>query len=111
MNMRGVVASVSALDAEAVAPAVFLNDQDLGEDKVVKWLFYLRATNRGDLWERTRYFSQDRTSAAAIVPGSLLVVGANSRLLNGLTAAGEWSVAAAVNDVAGTPAATILRRR
>ena len=111
LNMREVVARVSALDAAAMAPAVFLSDQDLGEDKVVKWLFYLRATDRGDLWERTRYFSEDRTSAAAVVSGSLLVVGSNSRLMAGLTAAGEWSVAAVVDDVAGTPAATILRRR
>ena len=110
MNMRGVVASVAALDATARVPAVYLSDEDLGEDKVVKWWFYLLAAGRGDLWRETQYFSSERTSAAGIASHSALVVREGSRLVPSLTAGGLWSIAATVTDVAGTPTATILRR-
>ena len=110
MNMRGVVAAVSALDAAATVPAVYLSDEDLGEDKVVKWWFHLATAGREDLWRETRYFSPERTPAAGIARGSVLVVSDRSRLLPSLTASSDWSVAAAVTDVAGTPTATILRR-
>lgn len=110
MNMRGVVAAVTALDAEEKVPAVYLSDEDLGEDKVVKWWFHLLAAGREDLWRATEYYSTERTPAASIVRGSVLVVRDNSRLLPSLTSAGNWSVAASVTDVAGTPTATILRR-
>ena len=110
MNMRGVVAGVVALDTAVTVPAVYLSDQDLGEDKVVKWWFYLLATGREDLWQETKYFSPDRTLTSGIARGSVLVVSDKSRLLPLLTTNGEWSVAAAVTDVAGTPTATLLRR-
>lgn len=110
MNMRGVVASVTALDAAMKVPGVFLNDEDLGEDKVVKWWFYLLTNGREDLWQETKYFSADRTPASGITRGSVLVVSDKSRLLPSLTTNGEWSVAATVTDVAGTPTARVLRR-
>ena len=110
MNMRGVVAAVTALGMAAAPPALYLSDEDLGEDKVVKWLFHLIVAGRDDLRQRTRYFSPERTPTAGIDTGSVLVVRSSSRLLPSLTDAGEWSVIAAVHDVAGTPTATILRR-
>lgn len=110
MNMRGVVQSVAALGATGLPPAVYLSDEDLGEDKVVKWLFHLMAAGRDDLRQRTRYFSPERTPTADIAQGSVLVVRSGSRLLPSLTDAGEWSVVTTVHDVAGTPTATILRR-
>lgn len=110
MNMRGVVASVTTLDVATRIPAVYLSDEDLGEDKVVKWWFHLLVAGRGDLWEATRYYSPERTASAGIPSGSILVVRPISRLLPSLTAAGEWSVVSTVSDVTGTPAATILRR-
>ena len=110
MNMRGMVAGVVALDTAVTVPAVYLSDQDLGEDKVVKWWFYLLATGREDLWQETKYFSPDRTLTSGIARGSVLVVSDKSRLLPSLTTNGEWSVAATVTDVTGTPTATILRR-
>lgn len=110
MNMRGVVQSVAALEAAELPPAVYLSDEDLGEDKVVKWLFHLMAEGRDDLRQRTRYFSPGRTPTAGIAKGSVLVAGSASRLLPSLTQAGEWSVVAVVHDIAGTPTATILRR-
>ena len=110
MNMRGVVASVSALDAAARVPAVYLSDEDLGEDKVVKWWFHLLVAGREDLWRQTRYFSIGRTPTAEIPSQSVLVVRQGSRLMPSLTASGDWSMAATVTDVAGTATATILRR-
>ena len=111
MNMRGVVAAASALDAEHGAPVIYLNADEIGEDRVVKWLFYLRAAGRDDLWNRTQYFSAGRTENSAIASGSLLVVRVNSPVVDGFSASGEWSVAADVTDMAGTPTATILRHR
>lgn len=110
MNMRGVVASVAALDGTATVPAVYLNSEDLGEDKVVKWWFYLLASGREELWRQTKYYSPEQAPTAGIAPGSLLVVREGSRLMPSLTASGHWSIAATVTDVAGTPTATILRR-
>lgn len=109
MNMRGVVAAAAKLDATGRAPVIYLNAEDLGEDKVVKWLFHLRAAGRDDLWSRTQYFSAGRTREAAVASGSLLVVRANSPVVAGFSASGDWSVAADVFDMAGTPTATILR--
>ena len=111
MNMRGVVASVTALDAVAKVPTVYLSDEDLGEDKVVKWWFHLATAGREDLWRQTKYFSRDRIPAAGIPQGSVLVVRDQSRLLPSLVAGGEWSVVSGVTDINGTPTATILRRR
>jgi len=110
MNMRGVVAGVLALDAAVTVPAVYLSDEDLGEDKVVKWWFYLLATGHEDLWQDTKYFSPDRTPSSGIARGSVLVVREGSRLLPSLTASGDWTIVSGVTDVAGTPTATILRR-
>lgn len=66
MNMRAVVTSVAAISATEMPPAVYLSEEDLGEDKVVKWLFHLMAAGRDDLRQRTRYFSPERTPTSDI---------------------------------------------
>jgi 4-amino-4-deoxy-L-arabinose transferase-like glycosyltransferase len=109
MNFRGVAGSVTASDASARVPAVYLSD-DLGEDKTVQWKFHLLARQRPDLWERTRYFVLAAFNPDDMPSGSLLVLAANNPRLNELLGPGRCSLVNVVNDVSGGPAAAILRR-
>jgi 4-amino-4-deoxy-L-arabinose transferase-like glycosyltransferase len=108
MNFRGVADYVIASASEA--PAVYLSHDDIGEDKAVKWKFHLLASDRVDLWERSRYLEAEAASRTDIAPGSVLILSAGNPRLSRLDGNG-WSVATIVRDAAGEPAAAILRKR
>lgn len=110
MNMRRVTEEAIAVDTSQPAPAVYLSEEDLDEDKVIKWRFHLIAKDRTDLWARTKYLSRGHGGASDVLPGSLYVLRTNNSELNSLVAGGAWRAMAEVSDVNGTPVATILRR-
>jgi len=108
MNFQGVARYV--LDHASDAPAVFLSDDDIREDKSVKWKFHLIAAKRPDLWARTKYLAAEDQAAPGIEPGSVLIMSASNARLRSLTREG-WSVATIVHDAAGTASAAILEKR
>ena len=108
MNFQGVARYV--IDQASNAPAVFLSDDDIREDKSVKWKFHLIAAKRPDLWARTKYLSPEAQAAPGIEAGSVLIMSASNARLGSLTGDG-WSVATIVHDAAGTASAAILKKR
>jgi hypothetical protein len=108
MNFQGVARYV--VENASDAPAVFLSNDDIGEDKSVKWKFHLIAAKRPDLWSRTKYLSPEQQVATGIQAGSLLIMSPSNPRRASLTDHG-WSVVTVIQDAAGTPSAAILKRR
>jgi len=108
MNFQGVARYV--VQNASDAPAVFLSNEDIGEDKSVKWKFHLIAARRPDLWTRTKYLSPEQQDSSGIESGSLLIMSPSNARLGSLTNSG-WSVATIVQDAAGTASAAILKKR
>ena len=100
MNFQGVARYV--IDNASNTPAVFLSDDDIGEDKAVKWKFHLLASQTArpvgahEISERQR-----RSVKPGIASGSVLILSASNARLGSLTGDG-WSVATIVHDAAGS---------
>ena len=54
----------------AILPAVFLSDDDIGEDKSVKWKFHLLAAKQPDLWARTKYLAPEAQAKPVSQPAA-----------------------------------------
>ena len=108
MNFQGVARYV--IDNASNTPAVFLSDDDIAEDKSVKWKFHLIAAKQPGLWARTKYLAPEEQAKPGIEAGSVLIMSASNARLGSLTDDG-WSVATIVHDAAGTASAAILKKR
>lgn len=110
LNMQRVAEAVIGLDGQAPVPAVWLNLEDLGEDKSVRLRFHLLARHRMDLWDRTAYSSPARLDAADAPPGSLAVLAAANGRVRSLLDSGRWTLRVSVTNEAGDTVAAVLRR-
>lgn len=104
---REVAGVVIDLDRRSPLPMILLNDD--GDNKGIRWWFYTTKHDRGDLWERTRYFQVDRLADTSAPPGSLFVIQAGDPRAAKLEAAGYTRVRTVV-AVNGEPATSIFRR-
>jgi hypothetical protein len=104
---REVAGVVIDLDRRSPLPMILLNDD--GDNKGIRWWFYTTKHDRGDLWERTRYFQVDRLADTAAPPGSLFVIQAGDPRAAKLEAAG-YTLVQTVVAVNGEPATSIFRR-
>ena len=107
MNLRSVAKAVVAADASSPVPAVYLSDE-MGEHKTVQWKFHLLTLQRPDLWNRTVY-AADPCQSDPAEPGSLMVVSATDRRMDGLQRQRRCALVTVVHQVSGEPAATIFR--
>ncbi len=109
LNLRAVAASVSAADAAATIPTVYLSE-DVDEPQAEQWLFYLLAGHHLDLWRRSRHLQLRDFDTTRMQPGSYVVLEAHHPGLSRLLSSGRCSLVAMIDDVGGSPAAAILRR-
>ena len=108
MNFQGVARYV--IDQSSGAPRIYLSQDDIGEDKSVKWKFHLIAAKRPDIWMKTAYLAPEQQASPGIDAGSLLIMSPSNARLGSLSGNG-WTVATIIQDAAGTPSAAILKRR
>jgi 4-amino-4-deoxy-L-arabinose transferase-like glycosyltransferase len=111
MNVRAIAEAVAARTGPSGTETIYMSTDDIAEDKISRWLFHVQAQNRRDLWTRTRYLSIEGASSSDTAAGSFLVMrAANPRIAN-LVARDRWSVVQVIDDINGSPVATLLQRQ
>ena len=109
MNFRSVADHVIASDATQRIPVVYVSQDDIGEDKTVKWKYHLITSGRLDLFERTRYMTLEDAGRPEQPAGSLLLMRAANPRVNQFEQNG-WRVEKVIDDATGTPATAVLRK-
>ena len=84
--------------------------EDVGEPQVQQWVFYLLTHHRPDFRERTKQFELASHAPDDMPSGSLIVLHAQHPKRDELLHSPTYSLVQVINDVAGEPAAVILRR-
>lgn len=97
-----------AADTSQRVPVIFLSR--ILDDGSVRWRFHLTLNHRIDLMDRTRYFDGDGLDLGQAASDSLLVIDPDEHRLANLLATRKWTVRNTIVNVAGEPAAIILRK-
>jgi 4-amino-4-deoxy-L-arabinose transferase-like glycosyltransferase len=108
-NSREAMTQLIALGATQPPPAIYLGTHHVAHPEAY-WRFYVTKLHREDLLQRTLVVDDEGFDAAAMKPGSLLLVGRDHTALTAALDAGILRLVATVQEPADPPFFSILVR-